>query len=279
MKRTIKLVVYYFLYQLLFTVLIMFGALLVEATHSGGDLEVLIHSLQSGALTGNPLVIGLGTMLAALAMLWHLLHFRYIRFSTAYLRKENLPLLFICIPFVYTLMYVMSTATEWINLPNLLEDTFMDMSHNVVGILSIAIVAPVLEECLFRGAIEGHLLSLWKGKPWAAIIVSGIVFGLIHLNPAQVLYASIIGIVLGWLRWRTDSIVPGIVAHILNNSISVICMRLYGAEGSFEQGAGETAQPWFIAAYTVILLVCFWYIYKKTKKTSTECNLSEVSNV
>jgi len=94
-----------------------------------------------------------------------------------------------------------------------------------------------------------------------------------------VLYASLIGIVLGWLRWRTGSIVPGIIAHILNNSLSVVCMRLFGPEGSFEQGAGEAAQPWFVVAYAVILLACFWYIYQKTKKTSTECNLSEVSNV
>ena len=279
MKRTIKLVIYYFLYQLLFTVLVMFGALLVEATRSGGDLDVLLQSVKSGAITGNSFVVALGTLLAALAMLWNLLHFRYIRFSTDFLRKENLPVLLICIPFIYTLMYVLSLLNEWADLPNLLEDTFMDMSHDVVGILSIAIVAPILEECLFRGAIEGHLLTLWKGKPWAAIVVSGLVFGLVHINPAQVLNAALIGIVLGWLRWRTGSIVPGIVGHILNNSIAVIGMRVYGAEGSFEEGAGEAAQPYFIVAYAVILLLCFWYIYKKTKKTVVECNLSEVSNV
>ena len=257
----------------------MFGVVLVAAARSGGDLNVMVESLQSGSLISNPFVIALGTMLAALAMLWHLLHFGYVRFSTDYLRKENIPVLLVCIPFIYTLLYLLSMATEVVNVPNLLEDTFMDMSHNVVGILSVALVAPVLEECLFRGAIEGHLLTLWKGKPWAAILVSGLVFGLVHINPAQVLYASLIGIVLGWLRWRTGSIVPGIIAHILNNSVSVICMRLYGAEGSFEQGAGEAAQPYFIAAYAIILLVCFWFLYKKTKKNSDACNLSEVSNV
>ena len=93
------------------------------------------------------------------------------------------------------------------------------------------------------------------------------------------LNAALIGVVLGWLRWRTDSIIPGIVGHILNNSIAVISMRLYGAEGSFEEGAGEAAQPYIMAAYAVILLLCFWYIYKKTKKTVAQCNLSEVSNV
>lgn len=279
MKRTIKLIVYYFLYQLLFTVLVMFGAVLVEATRSGGDLDVLVSSLKSGALISNPSITALATLLAALAMLWHLLHFRYIRFSTDFLRKENVPLLLVCIPFVYTLMYLLSWATEWVNLPNLLEDTFMDMSHSVVGILSIALVAPVLEECLFRGAIEGHLLSLWKGKPWAAIVVSGLAFGLVHINPAQVLYASLIGLVLGWMRWRSGSIVPGIVGHILNNTLSVVCMRLYGPEGSFEEGAGEAAQPYIIAIYALVLVLCVVFFYTKTKKTVATCNLSEDSNV
>ena len=279
MKRTIKLIIYYFLYQLLFTVLVMFGALLVEAARSGGDLDVLMSSLKSGALINNSFSTALATLLAALAMLWHLLHFRYIRFSTDFLKKENIPLLLVCIPFVYTLMYLLSWATEWINLPNLLEETFMDMSHSVVGILSIAFAAPILEECLFRGAIEGHLLSLWKGKPWAAILVSGLAFGLVHINPAQVLYASLIGLVLGWMRWRSGSIVPGIVAHILNNSISVVCMRLYGPEGSFEEGAGETAQPYIVAVYAVILILCAVFFYTKTKKTVSVCNLSEDSNV
>jgi hypothetical protein len=143
--------------------------------------------LKSGALISNPFITALATLLAALAMLWHLLHFRYIRFSTDFLKKENIPLLLVCIPFVYTLMYLLSWATEWINLPNLLEETFMDMSHSIVGILSIAFAAPILEECLFRGAIEGHLLSLWKGKPWAAILVSGLAFGLVHINPSSAL--------------------------------------------------------------------------------------------
>ena len=66
MKRTIKLVIYYFLYQLLFTVLVRFGALLVEAARSGGDLDVLLQSVKSGAITGNSFVVALGTLLAAL---------------------------------------------------------------------------------------------------------------------------------------------------------------------------------------------------------------------
>ena len=274
MKRTIKLVILYFAYQLLFTFVVMFGFLLVEATRSGGDLSVLTSSIRTNIIS-NPTVIALSTLFAALMMLWHLLHFKYVTFSTAYLSRKNLPVMLICIPFIYTLLYLMNLVTEHVDLPNLLEDTFLGMSHNIWGILSIAIVAPVLEECLFRGAIEGHLLTIWK-KPWAAIVVSALIFGLIHMNPAQMLYASIIGVVLGWLRWRTDSIVPGIIGHILNNSIAVITMRIYGAEGSFEETLGEGEQSYIIAVYALILIACFVFIHKKTVSSR---NFSEDSNV
>lgn len=276
MKRTIKLVIYYFLYQLLFTVVVMFGAVLVEATKSGGDLNELMSVLQSGKIARDPIVVALGTLLAALMMLWHLFHYRYITFSTAYLKKKNLAVLLVCIPFIYSLMYLGGLLMEAVNLPNLLEDTFMDMSHSIWGIISIALVAPVLEECLFRGAIEGHLLTLWKGKPWAAIVVSGLIFGIIHLNPAQMLYASIIGIVLGWLRWRTGSVYPGIIGHILNNSLAVVFMRLYGADGSFEESFGESSQLWFAVAYAVVLIACLVFLHKKTAPSG---NFSEVSDV
>lgn len=276
MKRTIKLVIYYFLYQLLFTVVVMFGAVLVEATKSGGDLNELMSVLQSGKIARDPIVVALGTLLAALMMLWHLFHYKYITFSTAYLKKKNLAVLLVCIPFIYSLMYLGGLLMEAVNLPNLLEDTFMDMSHSIWGIISIALVAPVLEECLFRGAIEGHLLTLWKGKPWAAIVVSGLIFGIIHLNPAQMLYASIIGIVLGWLRWRTGSVYPGIIGHILNNSLAVVFMRLYGADGSFEESFGESSQLWFAVAYAVVLIACLVFLHKKTAPSG---NFSEVSDV
>lgn len=279
MKRTIKLVIYYFLYQLLFTALVLFVALLVQAARSGGDLQELIDSLQSGALIGSPTITAFSTLLAASAMLWHLLHYKYVSFSTAYLKKENLAVLLVCIPFIYALMYLGGLLSEAVNLPNLLEDTFMDMSHSVWGILSIVVAAPVLEETLFRGAIEGHLLTLWKSKPWAAILVSALVFGIIHMNPAQVFYASLIGIVLGWLRWRTDSIVPGILGHMLNNGLAVIFMRLYGADGSLEESFGDESKVWFIVAYAIVFVASFLFIHKKTKKSDNACNLSEVSNV
>ena len=52
-------------------------------------------------------------------------------------------------------------------------------------------------------------------------------FALIHVNPAQMPHAFVVGLLLGWLYYRTDSVVPGIVYHWINNSIAYVFYNLY----------------------------------------------------
>ncbi|WP_176908081.1 CPBP family intramembrane glutamic endopeptidase [Hymenobacter lapidiphilus] len=77
------------------------------------------------------------------------------------------------------------------------------------------IVIPVLEEVLFRGVLLQGLLR--NKKPWVAIGQQALLFGLIHFNPAQSVGAFLIGLLLGWLCYRTGSLLPGIGIHALNN--------------------------------------------------------------
>ena len=86
---------------------------------------------------------------------------------------------------------------------------------------SLAFLAPLLEEVFFRGAIQGVLMRFF-GRPWPAIIVAALVFGIIHWNPVQVVYATLFGLVLGWIYYRTGSLLSVIVGHVLNNSLAVM---------------------------------------------------------
>jgi membrane protease YdiL (CAAX protease family) len=54
--------------------------------------------------------------------------------------------------------------------------------------------------------------------PWIAILLSAIVFGAIHMAPMTFLGVTIVGVIYGWLFWRTKSIIPCIIAHIVNNT-------------------------------------------------------------
>lgn len=82
-------------------------------------------------------------------------------------------------------------------------------------------LAPVVEEVLFRGLLLGALVRRWG--QWSGIIISSILFGLMHLSDPWVIPPlMVLGIVLGWLTVRSGSLWPAILAHTLNNVIAVI---------------------------------------------------------
>lgn len=110
-------------------------------------------------------------------------------------------------------------------LPNLIEDQQEMLLNNYWGYLVIGILAPLTEEIVFRGAVLRSLLN--NVRPDVAILLSAFLFALIHMNPAQMPYAFIAGILLGWMYWRTGSILPGMAYHWANNSVAYILFRLY----------------------------------------------------
>ncbi len=111
-------------------------------------------------------------------------------------------------------------VTSWLHwLPNWMEDSFDQILSSGLGILSVAVIGPILEELLFRGAITRILLQ--KYNPTKAILLSALIFGIFHLNPAQIVGAFLIGLLLAWIYYRTRSLIPVILIHILNNSLSV----------------------------------------------------------
>lgn len=110
---------------------------------------------------------------------------------------------------------------EYCEIPDNLEDVMMELLGNPLGILAVAIVAPIVEELVFRGALLGGLLKNGISAR-TAILVSALTFGIIHMNPIQIVFAGIIGILLGWTYWRTGSLMPCILMHVANNSFSVL---------------------------------------------------------
>ena len=120
----------------------------------------------------------------------------------------------------------MTTLENFMNLPDYMEQNFADLAHNPIGILMLCIIAPIAEEYLFRGLMMRKMLR-WNISPWYAIIGSSIMFGLIHLNPAQIPGPIILGIVMAWMCYRTRSLIPGIIIHITNNTLCLIPVEYY----------------------------------------------------
>ena len=91
----------------------------------------------------------------------------------------------------------------------------------IAGILNACISAPIGEEICFRGILLGGLLKT-RCRPWLAILISTLLFALLHGLGANFVTAILFGILIGWLYWRTGSIIPGIIIHITNNSLTAI---------------------------------------------------------
>ena len=111
-------------------------------------------------------------------------------------------------------------------LPNIVEREFDMIMKDRWGYLVVGLLAPLAEEMVFRGAVLRSLLR-WKENPWIGIVISAVLFAVIHMNPAQMPHAFLIGLLLGWLYYRTDSIVPGVVYHWVNNTVAYVMYNLY----------------------------------------------------
>jgi len=102
------------------------------------------------------------------------------------------------------------------------EDIAESFGTLPLQILLIAIIAPISEEICFRGMVFGGLRT--RLPAWAAALISGLIFGLLHaltgLSAVPPLMAF--GVILALLYERTGSIVPGIILHMLNNSVALI---------------------------------------------------------
>lgn len=98
----------------------------------------------------------------------------------------------------------------------------------IATIATVAIVAPLLEEILFRGIILHGLLKNYKAG--ISIAFSSLLFALIHGNVAQGLGAFLMGLFMGWLYWKTKSLYLPIILHFINNSISCVGMLIVPRE-------------------------------------------------
>lgn len=139
------------------------------------------------------------------------------------------------------------------------DDTDRVMSElmmNPAGYFVIALLPPVVEELVLRGAV---LRSLLKWKPqhsWAMIAISALIFALVHMNPAQMLHAFLIGLLLGWMYKRTGSIVPGVAYHWANNTAAYAMFHLYHNPQTLEDIIGPGLRPMLLAlGFSLCILV------------------------
>ena len=89
----------------------------------------------------------------------------------------------------------------------------------LLSVLLMAVIPAICEELLFRGVVLHGLRS--RFSDWGAILLSAIMFALMHGNLQQLVYPFILGAIMGWLVLRTGSLVSSILVHFINNFLVV----------------------------------------------------------
>lgn len=90
--------------------------------------------------------------------------------------------------------------------------------------LAASLGAGFAEEVIFRGVLQRHFIARWDVA--SGIMLSSLLFALIHFDLVQSSFAFCVGLVAGWAAWRSGTLWPGMVAHVLNNATSFTMSRL-----------------------------------------------------
>jgi hypothetical protein len=199
-------------------------------------------------------VTAITLLISGILMAWYLIRGKYVNFSVQSFKEVPVRVIGMSLIFVIGALMTSNLITETMDLPDLMGDAFISMSHTVWGFLSMAVMAPVVEELLFRGAIQGHMLRIGY-SPILAICLSALVFGIVHFNPAQSFFAFLLGLAFGWLYYRTGSVIPGMVAHAINNTVVALTMVFdeEHAQMTMQEQYGTTV----FYVTLVIAILCF----------------------
>ena len=110
--------------------------------------------------------------------------------------------------------------------------------------IAVGIIAPLGEELLFRGFLQQFLEKHWQDIT-RAILITALFFATIHMNPYWFLQIYLLGILLGFLSWKTGSVFPPLILHGMNNSFAMLFSFSDIDEGSFYIWNGHVA-PWIL---------------------------------
>ncbi len=144
-----------------------------------------------------------------------------------------------------------------------------------------AFTPAVCEELFFRGFVLG---SLSRRSVWAAILISSVLFGLMHVVTSSVLMAerflptTLIGILLAWIALRTGSIWPGMILHAVHNGLQFTLNHYRDALAKWDYAVAEGDHlpvSWLIAGGATTLLGCLVLAYGTQRATATATRVGE----
>lgn len=199
------------------------------------------------------------------------------RVAIAYLRADRRPelktvlagvfLILVSMPLVL-FVYQINKALPLPESFRLLEDQTNDAIKGllqmenplelIANLTLIALLPAIGEELVFRGVVQQQLLRRIH-QPWIALVLTAVIFSFIHFQFEGFLPRMLLGLLLGWLYWRTGNFWVPVAAHFANNGAQVLGQFLYNHDLSSIDMEEDVNIPWYAAAISVLLI---WWIMR-----------------
>lgn len=170
---------------------------------------------------------------------------------------------------------ILDLLSNLLPMPEIMEKVFaMLATRDVWTFLMVGITGPILEEVLFRGIILDGFLRRYS--PLKAVFWSAFLFGLFHLNPWQFIPGFLTGLLMGYVYLKTRSLIPVILMHMVNNSLSWLIMYFYGSDVYSFAVLFELSRDYamFVAAATLLSALCLLILYSILKKNKISWTLN-----
>lgn len=170
---------------------------------------------------------------------------------------------------------IITPIVDQIPMPDSMKKVFQDLANQngPFAFITMVIAAPIFEELIFRGIILDGLLRRYS--PLKSIILSSVLFGILHLNPWQFVTAMGIGIFSGWVYYKTGKLSLCVLIHLTNNLFAFIGMYFMDSDKCMDESLVEMYGGYqnlvlSVAGAITILFVCISLLRKEFKSRAID---------
>ena len=151
-----------------------------------------------------------------------------------------------------------------------------NMLEYMLVIIVVAVVPAICEEAFFRGYVQKSFEK--KLKPFWAILITSLLFGMYHFNPSALIALTILGMYLGYAAYKSNSLLVPVILHFINNFVAVIAFFVFGNEDltnlEVVEKMGLTDHLVALVLFSSIFILFLYLTHKNYQKLTTEGEMS-----
>ncbi|WP_394746863.1 CPBP family intramembrane glutamic endopeptidase [Spongiimicrobium salis] len=189
-------------------------------------------------------------------------------FSLTLKNKRIIP--FLILAGVTLLLGIVGPITDFIPMPESMKLAYVKAASQtgVLTFVLMVVAAPILEEFIFRGIILDGLLKRYSAI--TAILLSSVLFAIVHLNPWQFVTGLIMGVFIGWVYYKSKSVFAAIIVHASAN-LSAYFLRFFvdssTIDTSYVESVGGTTNFILVIASAILMIsICVYFLKREFQK-------------